>query len=169
MVWFVINGVSAAAPIALVPLVRPDLRRDLIAGAVVSGASAGVTFFWPLKVETYGAWLAGRAPTSTCRDALDVERLARAAAIDEDQRIQWPWHAANAAVSGALGALMAFGFDHKTTGLVTGISSFLAGEAQLLSQPTHLRDEWSAYVSSGGIGAASAFESATRLEWTVRW
>jgi hypothetical protein len=124
---------------------------------------------WPLKVEAYGARLAGMAPTSSCQDALEVQRLAQGAALEEAQRIRWPWHAANAAVSSALGTLMAFGFGHKTTGLLTGISSFLAGEAQLLTQPTHLRDEWNAYGSAPGSGAASAFEPATNVEWTMRW
>jgi hypothetical protein len=141
MAWLVINGVSAVAPLVAVPLVSSELKRDLLAGAAVSGASAVVTLLWPLDVEAYGALLECEGAPSAREDVSYVEQLARAAGRDEALRVSWPWHVANLAVSGALGAVLALGFGHRTGGAITAASSFVAGEAQLLTQPTGLI-EW---------------------------
>jgi hypothetical protein len=168
-VWFGINGASTVGPLVAAPFVRTELRQDLIAGGVISGVSAVVTLLWPLDVEAYGARLASTLPPTTCQDALQVEKLAAAGARDEAERMRWPWHATNLAVSGALGALIAFGFGHRMSGALTGASSFIVGEAQLLTQPTRLEDDWRAYRSQSGLELDAKPQSAVDVDLTLKW
>ena len=130
--WTIVNGASAVAGLAAVPLVDPAGRKDMILGSAVSAASALVTWVWPLEVESFSD-----QPPATCTSVETRQRIASAAA-DEAARVSWPWHLLNAGVSAALSAVMFYGFRHPKSAVIAGVGSFVAGEAQLFTQPTSL-------------------------------
>jgi len=137
-VWAAINGLSTVVPLAVIPLAPPDIRPDLLAGSISSAVSTGFTLFWPLEIESAPLQLASVSGLAPCQRLQAVRAVAAAAADDEIARRAWPWHVINFGISAALGAVVAFGFHHPTGGLVTGLSGFAAGEAQLFTQPVTL-------------------------------
>ena len=140
LAWAGINGLSTVAPLAAMPFVRRTLWPDLVAGSISSALSTGFTFFWPLQVEGVAGELDAMAGLEPCERLFAVQMFAAAASENEVARRAWPWHVVNFGLSAALGAALAYGFDHPTAGWVTGLSGFVVGEAQLFTQPSSLRD-----------------------------
>jgi hypothetical protein len=139
--WTAINGLSTVAPLAITPLVDRASWVDLVVGSLASALSTGVTVGWPLRVEQAESTLNDISLVPPCERLPALHVFAVSASHEEAARRAWPWHVLNLGVSAALGAGLAFGFHHRTAGFVTGVSGFLAGEAQLLTQPAGLPDE----------------------------
>jgi hypothetical protein len=139
--WTAINGLSTVAPLAILPFVSRANWVDLVVGSAASALSTGVTMGWPLRVEQVEATFDAMSSLPPCERVRALEVFAVSASYDETARRAWPWHALNLGVSAALGTVLAFNFHRRTAGLVTGLSGFLAGEAQLFTQPSNLGAE----------------------------
>ncbi len=133
--WSGVSAGLAVGSFVAVPLVDKESRPDWIVSGVGSGVTVLVTWFFPLRVESAVEEL----------DALPVDqrskhfgRLRLESADDEHSRVTWPWHLANFSLSVAAGSIIAFGYDHYVSGLVTAVASTALGEAQILTQPTNL-------------------------------
>jgi hypothetical protein len=137
-VWAAINGTSTVVPLATLPFVDRKYWPDVVAGSITSAVSTGATVLWPLEVENADTVLLSLTELPPCERARSLRSYVVEAARDESYRRSWPWHAVNLGVSAALGGIVAFGFGHHAGGLITGLSGFVAGEAQLLTQPTGL-------------------------------
>jgi hypothetical protein len=138
--WTVVNGLSTLAPLAIMPFVQRAIWPDLAAGSVTSAVSTGFTIFWPLQVEHVEVQLRSISGLTPCERLFRLQMLTISAAEDEVARRAWPWHAVNFGISAALGMVLAFGFGHRTGGFITGLSGFIAGEAQLFTQPENLHN-----------------------------
>src|SRR5262249_54510986 len=132
-VWATINGLSTVVPLAALPLVDRRYWPDLVAGSISSAISTGATVLWPLQVENADLVVARLAQHTPCERIRSLRFFVAEAADDEVYRKAWPWHVLNLGISGALAGVVAFGFHHPTGGLITGLSGFLAGEAQLFT------------------------------------
>lgn len=151
-VWTAINGLSTVGPLAAIPFTSRDIRADLVAGSVSSAISTGFTFFWPLEVEGAPDKLALALELAPCQRLPSVLAIAASAAEDEIARRAWPWHLLNFGVSAALGTVVAFGFHHPTGGVISGVSGFAVGEAQLFTQPVGLSRDPLLLVSVPRLG-----------------
>jgi hypothetical protein len=137
-VWTAINGTSTVVPLATLPLVDRKYWPDVVAGSITSAVSTGATVLWPLEVENADILLLSLTELPPCERVRSLRSFVVEAAHDESYRRSWPWHAVNFGVSAALGGIVAFGFGHPAGGLITGLSGFVAGEAQLFTQPAGL-------------------------------
>lgn len=133
--WTLINVGLMAGSFALVPLVNHEDRPDWIISGAGSGITAITTWFFPLRVESAAEELEA---LPAARRAERLPRLWRESAEDEHDRVTWPWHVANVALSAGAGAIIAFGYDHYVSGAVTAVAGTALGEVQILTQPTQL-------------------------------
>jgi hypothetical protein len=133
--WTGVNAALAVGSFAVVPFVDSESRPDWVVSGTGSAITTVLTFAWPLRVESAEAELAA-LPIIERRKHLP--RLLRESAEDEHDRVTWPWHAANVGLSALVGGIIAFGYGHYESGLITGLSGVALGEAQLLTQPTGL-------------------------------
>jgi hypothetical protein len=133
--WTLINVGLTAGSFAVVPLVEREDRPDWIISGAGSGITAITTWFFPLRVESAVEQL-DALPAS--ERAKQLPRLWRESAEDEHDRVTWPWHVANVALSAGAGAIIAFGYDHYVSGAVTAAAGTALGEVQILTQPTRL-------------------------------
>jgi hypothetical protein len=133
--WTLINAGLMAGSFAVVPLVEREDRPDWIISGAGSGITALTTWFFPLRVESAAAELEA-LPAS--ERAEQLPRLWHESAEDEHDRVTWPWHVANVALSAGAGAIIAFGYHHYVSGAVTAVAGSALGEVQILTQPTRL-------------------------------
>ncbi len=133
--WSGVNAGLMVGSFVAVPLVDQESRPDWVVSGVGSGVTVLVTWFFPLRVESAADEL----------DALPADqrqkhfpRLRLESADDEHARVTWPWHVVNFGLSAAAGSIIAFGYGHYVSGLITTVASTALGEAQLLTQPTNL-------------------------------
>jgi hypothetical protein len=133
--WTGVNAVLTVGSFAAVPFVDSESRPDWVVSGVGSAVTTILTFAWPLRVESAEEELAA-LPLSERRKHL--RRLLLESAEDEHDRVTWPWHVASFGLSALGGGIIAFGYDHYESGLITTLASVALGEAQLLTQPTGL-------------------------------
>lgn len=133
--WTLINAALAVGSFAVVPLVQREDRPDWIIGGAGSGVVALTTFVFPLRVESAADELEALAPAERARA---LPRLWRESAEDEHDRVTWPWHLANIALSAGVGSIIAFGYRHYASGAITGAVGAALGEVQIFTQPTRL-------------------------------
>ncbi|HVY28370.1 MAG TPA: hypothetical protein VHB79_17565 [Polyangiaceae bacterium] len=133
--WTLINVALTVGSFAAVPLVQREDRPDWIISGAGSGITALTTFVFPLRVESAADEL----------DALPLTQRARAwphlwreSAEDEQDRVTWPWHLANIALSAGVGSVIAFGYHHYASGAITAAIGATLGEVQIFTQPTRL-------------------------------
>jgi hypothetical protein len=162
-VWTAINGISTVVPLATLPLVDRKYWPDVVAGSITSAVSTSATVLWPLEVENADSVLLSLADRPPCERAPLLRSFFVEAARDESYRRSWPWHAVNFAVSAALGGVVAFGFGHPAGGLITGLSGFVAGEAQLLTQPVGLPEMSGVSSRLATVRMAYQFAPARKL------
>jgi hypothetical protein len=93
------------------------------------------TWVWPLRVESALDELDALPPAE--RPA-QLKRLLRESAEDEHDRVRWPWHVVNFALSAGAGSIIAFGYKHYWSGAITAAAGAALGEVQLFTQPTGL-------------------------------
>jgi hypothetical protein len=141
--WSGINGALAVGSFAIMPFVERDRRIELAVGGVYSTVGAVFTWFVPLEVESA---LDRRGPAVPLCQGLRLEEdYAAVAAADEAGRVTWPWHALNVGAGALYTAIMGFGLDQWTNGIIDGVLTIAVGETQLLTQPTRLASQWDAY------------------------
>lgn len=133
--WTGINAALAVGGFVAAPLVDREDRPDWIIGGAGSALTAATTWFWPLEVEAGEEELlaspaAGRAKL--------LPRLLAKGAADERARVAWPWHVVNFGIGALTGGIIAFGYQHYESGIITGAGAFALGELQLFTQPTSL-------------------------------
>lgn len=143
--WSGVNAGLMLGSFVAVPLVERESRPDWIVSGVGSGVTLLATWFFPLRVEDAADELAALPPAER---KLRLAALLRESALDERERVTWPWHVANLGLSAAGGAVIAFGFDHYLSGALTAVGAAALGELQLFTQPTGLAE---------GCGMACSF------------
>jgi hypothetical protein len=170
-VWAAINGLSTVVPLATLPLVERKYWPDVVAGSITSAVSTGTTVLWPLEVEKGDSVLLSFADRPPCERTRLQRSFFVEAADDESYRRSWPWHAVNLGVSAALGGIVAFGFGHPAGGLITGLSGFVAGEAQLLTQPAGLlaMSGASSHLAMGRVAYRFAPTREVGINLSLRW
>jgi hypothetical protein len=133
--WTGINGAITVGSFVAVPLVNAEERPDWVVSGAGQALSTLATWFWPLRVESAEAELdampAGERPKH-------ARRLLLESSEDEHDRVTWPWHVVNFGMAAVGGGIIAFGYGHYESGLVTTLVGTALGEAQLLTQPTSL-------------------------------
>jgi hypothetical protein len=139
--WTAVNGGLTLGALAAVPLVSADDRPDFVVSGIGSAITTICTWIWPLRVEGAADELEVLGPAERARQA---PRLRRESALDERERIRWPWHVANIGLAAAGGAVIAFGYRHYLSGALTAVAGGAIGEVQLFTQPTALIDSESA-------------------------
>lgn len=135
--WSGINAGLTLGSFVAVPLVDRESRPDWIVSGVGSGITLLATWFFPLRVEDAAEALATLSPAERAKR---LPALLRESALDERERVTWPWHVANLGLSAAGGAVIAFGFDHHLSGALTAAGAAILGELQLFTQPTGLAE-----------------------------
>jgi hypothetical protein len=133
--WTGINGALMVGSFVAVPLVAREERPDYIVGGIGSALNTATSFFMPLRVESAEEELDA---LSAAERPKQVRRLVLESAEDERARVTWPWHALNVGLAIIPGAIIAFGYEHYTSGLVTTLVGTALGEVQLFTQPTGL-------------------------------
>jgi len=136
--WSGVNAGLMVGSFVAVPLVERESRPDWIVSGVGSGITLLATWFFPLRVEDAAEELADLPPAERARR---LPALLRESALDERERVTWPWHVANLGLSAAGGAVIAFGFDHYLSGALTAVGAAALGELQLFTQPTGLAED----------------------------
>lgn len=134
-VWTGVNALIAVGSFAAIPLDEREARPDWVVSGVGSVVSTVLTFAWPLRVESAEEELEA-LPLAERRKHL--RRLLLESASDERERVAWPWHVANFGLSALGGGIIAFGYGHYESGLLTTVAGTALGEAQLFTQPTGL-------------------------------
>jgi hypothetical protein len=170
-IWAAINGLSTVVPLATLPLVDRKYWPDVVAGSITSAVSTGTTVLWPLEVENADSVLLSTTELPPCERARLLRSFFLEAAHDESYRRSWPWHAVNLGISAALGGIVAFGFGHPAGGLITGLSGFVAGEAQLLTQPADLSamSSASSRLAMGRVAYQFAPTREVGINLSLRW
>jgi len=134
-VWSGVNAGLTVGAFVAVPLVAREDRPDWIISGIGSGVTVLATWFIPLRVESAADELEALPPVERARL---WRRLRRESAEDEHARVTWPWHVVNFGLCAGTGAIIAFGYDHYLSGLITTVGGTALGEAQLFTQPTGL-------------------------------
>ncbi len=133
--WSGVNAGLMVGAFVAVPLVDKESRPDWIVSGVGSGVTVLATWFFPLRVESAADELEALPADQRSRH---FARLRLESADDEHARVTWPWHLVNFGLSAAAGSIIAFGYGHYASGLVTTVAGTALGEAQILTQPTNL-------------------------------
>jgi len=133
--WTGINAALMIGAFVAVPLVHKEERPDWIVSGAGSAINVATTWFWPLRVEAAAEELASRPVGERERH---VRRLVLESAEDEHDRVTWPWHLANFGVSALGGGIIAFGYGHYQSGLITTLVGTALGSTQIFTQPTRL-------------------------------
>jgi hypothetical protein len=133
--WSGIHAALTIGAFVAVPLVEAEERPDWIVSGAGSALNLGATWFWPLRVESARAELDELAPAQRARH---VRRLLLESAEDEHERVTWPWHLLNFGLSALGGGIIAFGYHHYESGLITTLTGTALGSVQLFTQPTRL-------------------------------
>ena len=133
--WSGVNAGFMVGSFVAVPLVDRESRPDWIVSGVGSGVTVLATWFFPLRVESAADEL--DALPADQRDR-QFQRLRLESADDEHARVTWPWHVLNVGLSAGAGSIIAFGYHHYASGVITTVLSTALGEAQILTQPTNL-------------------------------
>jgi hypothetical protein len=133
--WMGINGALMAGAFVAVPLVKKEERPDWIISGAGSAINLATTWFWPLRVESAEEELDALPAAERPKQ---LRRLLLESAEDEHDRVTWPWHLANFGVSALAGGIIAFGYDHYISGLITTLSGTAIGSIQIFTQPTNL-------------------------------
>lgn len=162
--WTAVNGGLTLGAFVAVPLVSSEDRPDFVVSGIGSAITTLGTWVWPLRVEGAAAELEVMAPAERARH---TERLRRESALDEGQRIRWPWHVANLGLAAAGGAVIAFGYRHYLSGALTAAAGGALGELQLFTQPTGLIDAKAGRLRLVPRLALTPSFGATRASWAV--
>ena len=133
--WAGVNAALTVGSFVMVPLVAAEERPDWVVGGVGSAVQTLTTWFMPLRVESAEEELDALAPAAR---AVHVKRLLQESGEDERDRVAWPWHLANFGLAAIPGGIIAFGYGHYESGLITTLVGTALGEAQLFTQPTRL-------------------------------
>jgi hypothetical protein len=133
--WTGINGALMIGAFVALPLDEKEARPDWIVSGAGSAINVATTWFWPLRVESAEEELDALPASERPRH---VRRLILESAEDEQSRITWPWHLANFGVSALGGGIIAFGYGHYESGLLTTLVGTALGSAQIFTQPTGL-------------------------------
>lgn len=133
--WTGINGAMMVGSFVAVPIFPKEERPDWIVGGIGSAINVGTTWFLPLEVESAEEELDALPPAERPRH---VRRLVLESSKDEHARVTWPWHLLNFGVSALGGAVIAFGYDHYESGLITTLVGTAVGSIQIFTQPTNL-------------------------------
>ncbi|HEX2870448.1 MAG TPA: hypothetical protein VHP33_04315 [Polyangiaceae bacterium] len=153
-VWSGVNAGLMVGSFAAVPLVEREARPDWIISGIGSGITVAATWLWPLRVESASEELDALPDAERAKQ---WRRLRTESAEDERARVTWPWHVINFGLCAGTGAIIAFGYDHYWSGLITTVGGTALGEVQLFTQPTGL-------VKAGA--EAASFSLVPRLAFT---
>jgi hypothetical protein len=133
--WTGINAALMIGAFVAVPLVDKEERPDWIVSGAGSAINVATTWFWPLRVESAEEEL-DKLPAA--ERARHLPRLVLESAEDEQDRVTWPWHVLNFGVSALGGGIIAFGYGHYESGLITTLAGTAIGSTQIFTQPTNL-------------------------------
>jgi hypothetical protein len=133
--WTGVNGAISVGSFVILPFDDAEARPDWVIGGVSSAVSTLATWFMPLRIEAAEEELDALPPAERGKH---VKRLLQESGEDEHDRVSWPWHVANLGVAAIPGGIIAFGYGHYESGLLTTLIGAALGEAQLLTQPTRL-------------------------------
>jgi hypothetical protein len=133
--WTAVNGALMIGAFVAAPLVDEQERPDWIVSGAGSAINVVTTWFWPLRVESGEQELDALPAAQRPRH---VRRLVLEGAEDEQDRVTWPWHLANFGVSALGGGIIAFGYRHYQSGLITTLAGTAIGSTQIFTQPTGL-------------------------------
>jgi hypothetical protein len=180
--WMAINGGSAVG-LGIVAGLAGD-RDDQVNNAVQAGVAAiGVAdlLLRPLEARR------GAAPIEQMADETYADRLRRLRAAEArlkanaeraEERTSWRMHAANVALNGAAGGLIA-GLGRPRDGLLAFATGTAGGVVNLLTQPARPAQDWQAYEAAFGtparrdsgwqIALAPLPQAGARLSALYRW
>ncbi len=156
--WMTINAGSAVGlGIAAGLSQREDdqVNNGVQAGVVAIGVAD--LLLRPLEAR-FGAAPVDGLPQATAEERLAklraAEALLRGNAERAEQRTSWRMHAANVALNGAAGGLIA-GFGRPSDGLIAFGTGTFGGVINILTQPAAPATDWQAYQARFGGAAAS--------------
>jgi hypothetical protein len=130
--WTAINAAVGGASFAGVFVLPKSQEPSLIVGGVASCLTALITWLLPLEVES--------AAREAGQRGAKLRELYVAAAEDESDRVQWPWHLLNVALSAIPGVIIWAGYEQLENGLITFSTGVVLGELALFTQPNRLSD-----------------------------
>ena len=163
-VWSGVNAGLMVGSFAAVPLVERESRPDWIISGIGSGVTVVATWLWPLRVESASEELDALPPAERAKQ---WPRLRAESAEDERARVTWPWHVINFGLCAGTGAIIAFGYDHYWSGLITTVGGTALGEVQLFTQPMGLTQPEAAALVLAPRVAFSPSHGATPATWTL--
>jgi hypothetical protein len=133
--WTRVNLALTVGAYVAGSLVDVEERPDWIVSGAGSAINVVTTWFLPLRVESAEEELDALPLGERGRH---VRRLVLESAEDEHDRVRWPWHLANFGLSALGGGIIAFGYGHYESGLVTTLVGTALGSIQIFTQPTGL-------------------------------
>lgn len=133
--WTGINGAITVGSFVIAAIDEAEARPDWVIGGASNAVSTLATWFMPLRVESAEDELDALPPAERGKH---VKRLLQESGEDEHDRVTWPWHLASFGLAAIPGGIIAFGYGHYESGLITTLVGTALGEAQLLTQPTRL-------------------------------
>jgi len=151
----------AAAQMALTPFQNRADRLDGYVGTASSLVGVIALTVAPLDVIEDGRDLEVRSARmarlqGVCAALTQMEHSLLAAAADERQNKGWVTHAGNAAFNFMIGAILAYGLNHKVSGAINTVAGVAIGEVMIATQPDHLTDVLRAYRIGGKVAPRSA-------------
>jgi hypothetical protein len=162
--WSGVNAGLMVGSFVAVPLVERESRPDWIVSGIGSGMTGLATWLWPLRVESASEELDALPPAERPKQ---WSRLRAESAEDERARVTWPWHVVNFGLCAGSGAIIAFGYDHYWSGLITTVGSTALGEVQLFTQPTGLTRTDAASVQLAPRVTFTPSRGASPATWTL--
>lgn len=138
LTWTAINGAVAAASIGGLWVLPHSQQPSLIVGAISSGVSALLTWFWPLEVESDARDAAHSTVVPGHANYAHLSALYTHSAQDESDRVQWPWHLITLLTALVPATILWAGYRQFVNGTIALATGIVLGEGALLTQPTQL-------------------------------
>jgi len=145
--WVTGFALATAAELGLSQAVEPNGRVDFYVGAGATALAMVPLLALPLKVEYDGPAFALKPVEAgnTCALIKEGEQLAVMDSVNEAAGTGWLMQVINVIYNAVTASILGFGYHHWTSAIATGVGGLVAGEAMILTQPTHLSEAWRTY------------------------
>jgi hypothetical protein len=138
--WTSINGAVMVASIVGAFVLPRSQRPSSIIGAISAAVGTGFTWFLPLAVEADAESAAQLDSLPAQQRRARLQQLYTHSAEDEQDRIEWPWHAVSVLAALVPGMIIWLGYGQLGEGALSFATGLVLGELALLTQPTGLMD-----------------------------
>lgn len=157
--WGSTYAALTIAQLAVMPFFSRDDQPDWYWGALSSVVGVAFSTLDPLEVMSAGPGFARRARAATeddtCKLLEEGERILRDGAEHEAFGRSWFIHAGNVVFGIGMTLLLGLAYGHWESGIISGATSILIGEATIFTSPNQLISGWEKYRSGGATPAVT--------------